>query len=77
MLKECLYTSSMQNGVKSLLRALEAGFLGLADSQARVIRAGRSANGLGKSAGPLHFYFKENPRICQNEILFWQIRRRE
>jgi hypothetical protein len=33
----------------------------------------------GKSAGPLHFYLKEIPRICQNEILnvFWKIRQRE
>ena len=49
----------------------------LAESHARVIRAGKSENVFSKSAGPLHFYLKEIPRICQNEILFWQIRRRE
>ena len=49
----------------------------LAESPARVIHTGKSANDIGKSAGPLQFYIKEILRICQNEILFWRIRRRE
>ena len=55
-----LYAIFMQNGDK----------LGLHESLARVIRFGKSAN------GPLQLYFKGTPKICQNEILLWQIHRR-
>ena len=51
--------------------------VGLHESFARVSCFGISDSDFGKSDRFLHVYIKEISRICQNEIMFWQIRRGE